>query len=126
MERRLNCYNYIFGDCVMGKKCPYGHVIVSNKEDYKRRLELNIDHTSDRTSPKGSQFINYDYPIEANKEDKDYQLAPPYVCCFYCKNLKILKRTANKKKDYVCKECREKIAHEYINKSILRGGEIIR
>lgn len=121
MERRLNCYNYIFGDCPLGNKCPYGHVVVSDKEDYKRRLELNIDHVSERTSPRGLQFINYEYPIGIVKDDSACSVAPSYVNCIYCKNMKIVKRN-NKRKDYVCKECRERNAHEYINKTVIRGG----
>jgi hypothetical protein len=119
MERRLNCYNYIFGDCQLGNRCPYGHVVVSDKEEYKRRLELNIDNISERTSPRGLQFINYEYPVGI-KDDSVSRLAPSYVNCIYCKNMKIVKRT--RRNDYVCKECREKNAHEYINKTVVRGG----
>lgn len=52
METRLNCYNYIFSSCRAGKHCPYGHVIVNNKEEYYRNYELNINNTRERTSQK--------------------------------------------------------------------------
>ena len=39
MEKRPNCYNYIFSKCMIGDRCPMGHVIVRDKEEYMRRLE---------------------------------------------------------------------------------------
>jgi hypothetical protein len=120
MERRLNCYNYIFGDCCLGNKCPYGHVVVNDKEEYKRRMELNIDHVNERTSPRGLKIINYECPIETVKDDSVCYLAPFYASCIYCKSLKIVKRK-NRNKDYICKECRDKNAYEYLNKTIIRG-----
>lgn len=125
MERRLNCYNFIFAHCNMGKKCPFGHVIVNDKDEYKRMLDFNINQLSERTSPRGSQFINFEYPVESKnytiRDDSACAIAPTYINCKHCRNLKIIKRK-HKRKDYVCKECREKLTHEYINKSVIKGG----
>ncbi len=46
MEKRPNCYNYIFSKCMVGDRCPLGHVIVHDKEEYMRKLE-NVHNQSD-------------------------------------------------------------------------------
>jgi hypothetical protein len=53
MEQRLNCYNYIFATCRLGERCPYGHVIVKDKDDYQRRLDISTSDIASRTSPRG-------------------------------------------------------------------------
>jgi hypothetical protein len=52
MESRLNCYNFIFGTCKLSDRCPYGHVIVKDKESYMRSLNINDSDIASRTSPR--------------------------------------------------------------------------
>jgi hypothetical protein len=125
MERRLNCYNYIFSSCQFSSNCPYGHVIIPNKDEYLRSYELNIDGVRDKTSPRGNFHIDLNNinetfnEYESNKKKRkghhnmDNYTEMIYVNCTTCNSLKWEKRSyANylKRRDegYICKECQEK------------------
>ena len=45
MEKRPNCYNYIFSKCMVGDRCPLGHVIVHDKVEYMRRHENTLNQS---------------------------------------------------------------------------------
>ena len=126
MERVLNCYNYIFSTCQASSKCPYGHVIVTNKEEYFKKYELNIDGTRDRTSPKGNLLINlWSSP---NRKKKRFKAMDDNCICFLscskchtsnCENRSLAISLKNKGELYLCKNClplkREFNGHNGIN-----------
>lgn len=133
MERRLNCYNYIFSSCEHGDSCPYGHVLVNNREDYERKLESNEGNLRERTSPRGAfhidlskigdQWKDYENSKKKLKLKHHYNLEESpltLITCSSCNSLKTVNRSYYnyfKKRDdgYICKECEENIVHQRID-----------
>lgn len=119
MERRLNCYNYIFSNCIMESNCPFGHVIVNNKDDYLRRYESNVDGVKDKTSPRGNFHLDLNRisdtwnEYENNKRrsavsPRDNNVA--FLSCIRCnvlkpetKSLSNYLKTHNE--NFICRDC---------------------
>jgi hypothetical protein len=123
MEKRLNCYNYIFSNCSSAGRCPFGHVIVQNKEDYYRKFEMNEDGTRDITSPKTFHIEMFSNDHEDNhqkrkkrnrahhKSQDDDQVS--FINCVHCNTLKCEKKGLvlhlnQRNEPFVCSECRGK------------------
>ncbi len=94
MERRLNCYNYIFSNCKFGGNCPYGHVNVMNKEEYFRKFEKNEDGYRDRTSPRNNDNQNLIFNNQNNynkqinfKSVDDWGTQISFVICSICNHI---------------------------------------
>ena len=105
MEKRLNCYNFIFGTCNMDR-CPYGHVIVNDKEDYLRKLETNDLRPTLRTSPKGVININFDEPIRICTKYKRY------IC-------KICGKINGSYNCSICRQCEERFFNFSIDRDLI-------
>jgi hypothetical protein len=98
MERRLNCYNYIFGSCKLGTRCPYGHVVVKDRDEYLRQLEINELNTAGRTSPRAGNFtIRFPSSNNAESDSKESD-------AFYTNSCKI-HNTRITLDDSMCIEC---------------------
>lgn len=122
MERRLNCYNFIFSSCLQAGRCPYGHVIVDNKDDYLRRYEMNENGTRDNTSPKGNFQMNLwnnkemstEFFNDKNSKKKKFKAADDnsvgFLNCVNCNTLKCESKNfttflRNKNEPFICREC---------------------
>jgi hypothetical protein len=126
MERRLNCYNYIFSSCLQGGRCPYGHVIVDNKDEYLRKYEMNEQGTRDNTSPKGNFQISLwnnkdlggpEFFNDKGGKKKKFRAADDnqvgFLNCVNCNTLKcesknVAQYLRNKNEPFVCRECFQK------------------
>lgn len=126
MERRLNCYNYIFSACHSGSKCPYGHVIVQDKDEYYRKYEMNEEGTRDNTSPRGIQHFefgnsgpkrkkkNKSYGGHGhlnNSNPEDYQVR--FIDCAHCNITKCENRNFvvylnQRNEQFICRDCQQK------------------
>jgi hypothetical protein len=105
MEKRLNCYNYIFGTCNVDR-CPYGHVVVNDKDDYLHKLESNDFRTIGRTSPKGIIKINFNEPIKIPIKYKRC------ICKICCKMTESYNST-------ICRDCEERLIHCSIDRDLI-------
>lgn len=107
MERRLNCYNFIFSKCVLGSRCPYGHVIVSNKEEYLHKYNHDIDKTRKNTSPRDNLEIRpigaRDF-LDSHNAGSSLDSEMKFVHCSQCNSLKLEMRP-NPNWNYLCREC---------------------
>jgi hypothetical protein len=117
MERRLNCYNYIFSNCSNGSKCPFGHVIVPDKDEYLRQMESNENDLNFRTSPRGGfsgdlnkiNDIWNDYEHKKNSFEQTSEMC--FIACSRCRNLKSEIKSVHKYLKqhgipYICYECK--------------------
>lgn len=100
MERRVNCFNFIFSKCYNESKCPYGHVIVNNKDEYLYKLNQDLDGVRENTSPVDTQPRFNTVLDDSLIRSAEMAL----VNCRVCNSYK-LERQSSSNEIFICREC---------------------